>query len=164
MPTATYVPLATFTGSGVHSFTGIPQTYDHIVVVNYGKGTTAAENVYIQVGNGSYDSGSNYTFKWYGVNSGGTFNTGSNTAINGFYVGAIDNTAFNISTTIIKNYSSTSIQKNYIARNGGYNASNQANCIWAGQWTTAGTAITQLQLPNTFAAGSTTTIYGLVAH
>jgi hypothetical protein len=160
----TYVPLATFTGSGTHAFTNIPQTYNHLIVVNYGKGTTAAENVTLQVGNNTYDSGTNYTFRWFGSNNvgGGGYNTGQNTSLGQLFVGAIDNGGFAISTTIIMNYSSTTLQKNFIARNGGFNNSNQANCIWGGQWTNASSIINQIQFTNNFAAGSTSTIYGLV--
>jgi hypothetical protein len=168
MPTQTYVPLATFTGSGTtHSFTNISQAYDHLLIVNYSRLSSAGpNNLYINVGNGSYDSGNNYTFKWYGANNTGGFNTGQNTTVNGMYVGAVDSSYYNISTSIIMNYRSTSIQKNYMARNGGYNSSNQSNGIWGGQWVTSNTAINQLQLTTGAAsmdAGSTTTIYGLVA-
>ena len=164
MPTATYVPLATFTGSGTHAFTAIPQTYNHLVVVNHGIGTTAAENLVIQVGNGSYDANNNYTYRFNGTSSSSTgVGAGSNASCGGIFCGAIKNDYPNVSVTTILNYSSTSIQKNFITRNGGYSDSGQSNAIWVGQWITSGTAINQLKFTNTFAAGSTTTIYGLVA-
>jgi hypothetical protein len=162
MPTATYVPLATFTGSGAHSFTGIPQTYKHLIVVNYGRLTTGGpDNTAIQVGNGSYDTANNYTYKLYGVSGTGTYGTGQNLTAPGMFIGAIDNTYYAVSTTVILNYASTSIQKNFVSRNGGFNSSGQSNCIWGGQWITAGTAITQLRINNSFDSGSMTTIYGL---
>jgi hypothetical protein len=165
MPTSTYVPLATFSGSGVHAFTNIPQTYDHLVIVNYGKLTTAGpDNLQYQVGNGSYDSGTNYTYKFYGANNSGTYGTGANvTTAASILCGAIDSSYFSVSTLTILNYKSTSMQKNFIARNAGYNTSGQSNAIWGGSWKTTGTAINQIQTVNSFATGSRTTIYGLVA-
>jgi hypothetical protein len=164
MPTATYVPLATFTGSGTHAFTSIPQTYTHLIVVNYGLLSSAGpDNLVLQVGNNSYDTGTNYTYKFFGANNSGAYGTGSNVSTTGMLVGAIDTSYFSVSTTVIMNYSSTSRQKNFIARNGGYNTSGQSNAIWGGQWKTTGTAINQLKFTNNFAAGSATTIYGLVA-
>jgi hypothetical protein len=166
MPTSTYVPIATFTGSGTHSFTGIDQSYNHLIVVNNGRISSGGpDNVSIQVGNGSYDTANNYTYKLFGISNVGTgVSSGANTSAPGMFVGAVDTTYYNVSTTIIHNYSSTAIQKNFIARNGGFNSSGQSNCIWGGQWITTGTAITQLKLTNTnFDSGSTTTLYGLVA-
>ena len=164
MPTETYVPIATFSGSGTHAFTSIDQNYDHLVVVNYGKLSTGGpDNLQMQVGNGSYDSAANYTYKFYGASNSGAYGTGANTGASSILCGAIDTSYFSVSTIVLFNYKKTSIQKNFIARNGGYNTSGQSNAIWGGQWVTSGTAINQLKFTNTFAAGSRTTIYGLVA-
>lgn len=164
MPTATYVPLATFSGSGTHSFTGIPQTYDHLIIVNYGKlASGGPDNLSFQVGNGSYDTGTNYYYKFYGMNNSGGYSTGANLSTTAILCGAIDTSYFSVSTTVLMNYKSTSIQKNYFTRNGGFNSSGQSNAMWGGGWKTAGTAINQIQFTNNFASGSRTTIYGLVA-
>lgn len=164
MPTSTYVPLATFTGSGTHAFTGIDQTYNHLIVVNYGRLSSAGvDNLFLQVGNGSYDTANNYTYQLFGTSNAGAYGGGSNLNISAMLVGAIDSDYFAVSTTIIMNYKSTSMQKNFICRNGGFNASGQSDAIWAGQWKATGTAINQLRFTQSFAAGSTTTIYGLVA-
>jgi hypothetical protein len=65
--TNSYVSIATANGtgsSGTISFTGIPSTYSHLQLRSIGRGTQSGTftNMTLRVGNGSIDSGSNYTY------------------------------------------------------------------------------------------------------
>jgi hypothetical protein len=65
---ATFEGIASYTvtGSSVSSytFTSIPQTYKHLYIVADIFSTTVGEDIAIQVGNGSVDTGTNYSGGW----------------------------------------------------------------------------------------------------
>jgi hypothetical protein len=147
------------------TFTGISSTYTDLVLIADFSMASPSGTVYIvgRVGNGSIDTGSNYcstvmvgngsTATSYQTNSVSylqydTYITGSNRAI---------------SIANFQNYSNTSTFKTYIGRTS--SAAHNASAI-AGLWRST-SAINQVQLydfsGNSFATGSTFTLYGIKA-
>ena len=107
-PQGAYDALATVTPSGstgTITFAGIPNTYKHLQLRSMCRGTQsgAFTNMTLRVGNGSIDSGSNYTYhRLFGngstVTADGLANqtsgligiTGTGTGANTFYTSVID--------------------------------------------------------------------------
>jgi len=161
----TYVPIATTTlGSNAASYTfnSIPQTYTDLVLVsNLGTATSGAFT--IRVGNGSVDTGSNYSrTNMYGDGSAShSFNETNQTYTN----------TGNSTTSIIlqdisyfMNYSNTTTYKSYLNVNGNSSAgTTQANAyLWR---STAAINTIQVFCANGYnlLAGSTFTLYGILA-
>lgn len=162
MPTNTYVALATQTlGSAAASvtFSSISQAYTDLILIASTKITSGgATNDRIQF-NG--DTGSNYsTTVLYGTGSAaGSYRLSNNTSI---LIDDVTSTNFNVTEIHIQNYSNTTTNKSVILRSSPPDSSVQAN---AGLWrsTSAITSLTILAGASTFVAGSTFTIYGILA-
>jgi hypothetical protein len=162
---STYTAIATYTipsATTSYTFTSIPTTYtDLILVSNFG--TSTAGPFTIRVGNGTVDTGSNYSRTCvYGTGSAiASFRETSQTYAN------TANSSTNLvanSVTQFMNYSNTSVYKTFIDRNGNTTANTvQANIyLWR---STA--AINTIQVFNSngynLLAGSTFTLYGIKA-
>jgi hypothetical protein len=160
---STYTPIATTTTSGSQTsftFSSIPATYtDLILVCNVAAdvGTT----VQIQVGNGSVDTGSNYSWT-YVLGNGSTAVSGraSNSA---YMLGGDLATSASTDITQFQNYANTTTYKTVLAR-----GSAAALNVYAsvGMWRSTSAINTIkvfLESPRTFVNDSKITLYGIAA-
>jgi hypothetical protein len=163
---ATYEPIATQTlGSavGTVAFSSIPSTYTDLVLVITSTNTSATCNIWFQMGNGTIDSGSSYS--WIKLNGNGS--TASSTSSGGttpvMVVGAVGNPS-NPSVTIshFMNYSNTTTRKTVLSRSG---SADVATSEFVGMWrnTSAINILNCVSDANNFAIGSTFTLYGIKA-
>ena len=160
MPTPTYVPLANITlGSAASSvtFSSIPATYRDLVLVANGKFSSSNSLVRIRVGNGSLDTGSNYTSVY--ANSTPESQSATETY---WTLGRWDNVEGTMITHIM-DYSATDKHKTALSRRGSASFSNvQMNASrWAN--TAVITTVSVLSTDNTYAAGSTFALYGIAS-
>jgi hypothetical protein len=165
---ATYEPIATTTlGSAVasYTFTSIPQTFTDLILVAVGK-VDVASTTKLNVGNGSIDTGSNYSW---------TVLSGTGSAANSYRESSVTFTqneryanwdATNTSTTIIQiqNYSNTTTYKTWLSR--GNNAATGVDAI-VGLWRST-SAIDQVRISATnatrnLAAGTVITLFGIAS-
>jgi hypothetical protein len=163
---STYTPIATTTlGSAVSSYTfsSIPTTYtDLVVVCNFF--TSAAQSVEARVGNGSIDTGNNYSNTTL---IGKTNDTAVSTRRSNFsYFTFFEQNGASSGTWIMQfmNYANTNVFKTMLGRNGGAAFDVEASAqLWRST-----DAINTLQLfagqgGITFSTGSTFTLYGIAA-
>jgi hypothetical protein len=171
----TYEPIATTTlGSSAStiSFTSIPSTYTDLVVVVYAN-ASASNHLYARWGNGSYDSGTNYsntgmyarsTTNDYGSDRNSNF---AFARLNPFTYG-VPNATSTFGTTLVslQNYSNSTTFKVALTRVSGVGASDYAGTeagiiLWR---STAAINQIQFSLPSgNFNTGTTITIYGIKA-
>lgn len=156
---STYTPIATQTlGSNTNTvtFSSISQSYTDLILVFNGTNTANAD-FRMQVGNGSVDTGSNYSRTFMFGYSGGTL-SGRDSAQT--YWTASSYTNYTNAIIHIMNYSNTTAYKTALIRNDvstdiTYAASN----LWRS--TSAINTITISQPTHNFVAGSTFTLYGI---
>jgi hypothetical protein len=171
----TYEPIATTTlGSSVAtiSFTSIAQTYTDLVIVTSARGTLS-NHLYARWGNGSYDSGTNYSNTGLWARSttndyGSSRNTSFSYARLSPYTYSVPNATSTFGTTLIylQNYSNTTTFKTVITRCSGINANEYAGPEAAVILWRSTSAINQIQfsLPSgNFETGTTITLYGIKA-
>jgi hypothetical protein len=160
---ATYEPIATTTlGSSAasYTFTSIPQTYtDLILVVNY-QDTRAVGGTdgFVTVGNGSIDTGTNYS---YTVLRGNGTTASSIRATSANYIhtdGSGESRTYMIAHFM--NYSNTTTNKTVLVRDG---ANNRVDAV-VGLWRST-SAINQVRFSGEtgLVSGSTLTLYGIKA-
>lgn len=160
---STYVALATTTlSSAVNSITisSIPTTYTDLVVVLNGTSSNPT-GVSFQVGNGTVDTGSNYSYtELYGTGSATSGARAANQtsgSTGSFY------TTQSLNVANFMNYSNTSTGKNIVTR--GSNAGNQIDSL--ANWWRSTSAINIIKFMvnggYTFSVGTTLTIYGIKA-
>jgi len=163
---STYTPIATTTlGSTTasYTFTSIPSTYTDLVLIARIVTGSGTPGVGYQVGNGSIDAGSNYsTTVLYGNGSTATSaRYTSQTVIYGNITG--DGASVVTSIAHFQNYSNTTTNKTVLARH-----SSAADLVMAnvGLWRST-SAINQIKVlalgANTYAAGTTFTLYGIAS-
>lgn len=158
---STYTPIATQTlGSNTNSvtFNSISQSYTDLILIYSGANTSNAD-FRMQVGNGSVDTGSNYSRTYMFGYSGGVL-TGRET--NGTYWTASSYAIRTNAIIQIMGYSNTTTYKTALVRNDvstdiTYTASN----LWRS--TAAINTITITQPTHNFVAGSVFTLYGITA-
>lgn len=162
----TYEPIATHTlpsNSFDYTFTSIPSTYTDLeLVINFGQST--ADDMLIRVGNGSIDTGSNYSSTTMQGNgsTATSFRYSSNSGIQ-------PRVAANPPTSIgavwrerFMNYSNTTTYKTTLGRLDYANGETEAH---VGLWRST-SAINQIRIQcftYNFLAGSTFTLYGIKA-
>ena len=160
----TYSPIATYSPSGTTTvdFTSIPSTYTDLVLVMSGSMASAA-NMFIRVGNGSIDTGSNYSLTQF-VGSG---SSASSSRLSGQTECKITEGLFfntNEECNIIlnfQNYANTSTYKTFISRtNSAGIGVNAAGCTWA---STSAINCIRLYGSQNFNSGSKVTLYGIQA-
>ena len=155
---ATYTPIATQTlgSSGTVTFSSIPSTYtDLVLIVNGSWATPSDDGFYIQLGNGSIDTGTNYSTTYlYGTGSSAASGRESNQA--GMQLGRAG-TSNSTSIISIQNYSNTTTYKTGLGR--GNNPSSLV-ITSVGLWRST-SAVNILKVNTTFNAGSTFTLYGI---
>ena len=164
---ATYEPIATTTlGSSATSYTfsSISQAYTDLYLVVQSKVTSGTLQLYWQVGNGSVDTGANYS----GTQLEGTGTTAESrrwsgqTYWQGYYDYMTSADGF-IHNASIMNYSNTTTFKTAIWR---ANNAGTGTVAQAGLWRSTSAINTIKLFPSgggSFAAGSTFTLYGIKA-
>jgi len=161
--TATYDKIATYTtpsAAADYTFTSITGTYTDLICIISGENSTSDQGVAAQVGNGSVDTGSNYS-STYIFGDGATPQSGRGTSASNMLVGRMANSASN-SIIHFMNYSNTTTNKTVLGRgNDGVYVIQHV-----GLWRSTA-AINTIKLFNlssvTFAAGVTFTLYGIKA-
>ena len=162
MPT-TYEPIATNTlGSAASSvtFSSISGTYtDLILIGSYANSVNA--NTYIQVGNGSLDTGSNYSMTYLSGN-GSSGISGRDTSTTYMDLAfALANAQANIIYHFM-NYSNTTTNKTVLARNNDASVQVTARvALWRS--TVAINTIKVYPASGNFNTGSTFSLYGIKA-
>lgn len=160
--TVTYSQIATTTlGSATasYTFTSIPSTYTDLFLVLSGS-ASAGSSVFIRVGNGSIDSGSNYSRT--GMQGDGTSASsyrGSNETQMTF---DWFSTVIGVSNIHFLNYSNTTTNKTILYRGGWANTSTHAG---VGLWRST-SAINQIQVGSysyNMNSGTTISLYGIKA-
>lgn len=175
MPTSTYEPIATTTLTGLQTtvtFTSIPGTYTDLrFVCSYKLGTSATgTNSFVRVGNGSIDTGSNYSYT-YMIGTGSSTPSGAATNSNNMGVTVDVTNYYPIYNWDFMNYANTTNHKMMILRqSAGSNQVAAGIYLWR-----SNSAINQISFtaadnsggssgtPDQFAAGSTFTLYGIKA-
>ena len=164
MPT-TYTPIQTYTipsAQASYTFTSIPSTYTDLVVVFSGTCTSGAGGR-VQFNS---DTGSNYSnTQLSGNGSSATSSRDSSVTSARFtYEGSIGSTdaTRNVSIIQVQNYSNATTYKTFLSRANRPSAGLDA---LVGLWrsTAAITSVTLLVISDTFAVGSTFTLYGIKA-
>ena len=167
--TVTYTPIATNTlGSAAASvtFSSIPSTYTDLVLITQAKGSTAT-NQLTRVGNGSVDTGSNYSITLIGADyvTPVSTRTSSATSMQLNYDTYLDSGYFFTQILQLQNYANTTTYKSVLARSN-MNDGNYGIDAAVGLWrsTSAINIITfSLNGAATFSIGSTFTLYGIGA-
>lgn len=160
---STYTPIATTTlGSSAASYTfsSISGSYTDIVLVVNGTNTATDQALAVQVGNGSVDTGLNYSSNYvYGNGS----TAGAGRSFNDAYAlaGRMDGSN---STSIVNfmNYSNTSTYKTILGRGNDGTFAIQHVALWRS--TAAINTIKVYNLSSVdFASGTSLTLYGIQA-
>ena len=158
----TYVKIANYTATGSiasYTFSNVPQGYTDLVLVVNMNGNTAA-NPGIQF-NG--DTGTNYSstvLDGYTNNTAVSFRYTSSTRIYSHNGGSTSNGVWTTFIANISNYSSSAVYKSTINRYSSLEVSLAAG-IWRN--TSPITSVTVTTDSNTYATGSTFTLYGIKA-
>lgn len=164
MPTSTYTPLMTTTLSSSqtsYTFTGLPTTYNHLEVrSNLVKGSSNL-SLTIQVGNGSIDTGTNYS-ETVVIDLGSNGSSYTYPNVSQFYSNVSSNAiGNNQSICYFNNYADTSNYKSFLVR---HSSSSSYVLMGVGTWRSLN-AINQIKLfgggSYVFAAGTTFTVYGI---
>lgn len=161
---ATYEPIATTTlGSAQSSYTfsSIPQTYTDLILIVSATNSIAGQSDFFQVGNGSVDTGSNYS---YTGTAGDGSTASSYRATNGIrcYAGYMQTSSIYSSIINFQNYSNTTIYKTILVRKG-QSDSYVESIVNLWRSTSAINTIKIFPDSNNFASGSTFTLYGIKA-
>lgn len=167
---STYEKIATQTlGSSTQfiTFSSIPATYTDLVLVFQCTGASANMNWDIRVGNGTVDSGSNYSATYLVGGSGGASSnrvSNQNTMRLGFSAYIQSSGGVFTAITQLMNYANTSTYKTVISRDGNVNQSVVESAVGLWRSTSAINIITMGDFGGaTMAAGTTATLYGIKA-
>jgi hypothetical protein len=163
---STYEPIATQTlGSAASSvtFSSIPSTYTDLILIIQAK-SASGNNAYVRFGNGTIDTGSNYSYTGVAGYSSSTYSDRytNQTRIQLSYFATIVNNFNYISTTHIQNYANTTTNKTILVR---HNQAAEGTGATVGLWrSTAAINTIDINRSNVdFDAGSTFTLYGIKA-
>jgi len=164
----TYEPIATYTvpsAQASYTFSSIPATYTDLVLV-VSAATSSIADQDMQVGNGSVDTGSNYSRTWLqGNGSAASSGRGSNetsTRVNTGNGGYLETTlGTSIQTITFLNYSNTTTYKTMLTRTG--NAAGGTSAIVHLWRSTSAINTIKLTPSSNFITGSTFTLYGIKA-
>jgi hypothetical protein len=158
---STYTPIATTTLASTateYTFTSIPSTYTDLVLVVAGQ-TASTGSSALRVGNGSIDTGSNYSYTYLKGN-GTTATSARASSITLGYIGEFYNSQ-TVTTINIMNYANTTTFKTFISRS---NNAGNAVSTWVSLWRSTA-AINQVRFlsGDTMAIGTTLTLYGIAS-
>jgi len=160
---ATYEPIATNTlgsNTATVTFSSISGSYTDLVLIIGGKNASSDQGIVTQVGNGSIDTGSNYSTT-YLIGDGTSATSGRASSATSIIAGRMDNVA---STSIINymNYSNTTTYKTVLGRGNDGTLVIQHVGLWRN--TAAINTINVFNLSSVnFATGTVLTIYGIAA-
>jgi hypothetical protein len=161
---STYSTIATTTfGSNAteYTFNSIPTTYTDLVLISNWKFTATTPQYAIQVGNGSVDTGNNYSLTWMGSTSSVTSSRESNTSrisLYQFYGGSANG---QVAIQNFQNYSNTTTNKTILYRLSDIDEMGMGVGLWRS--TSAINTIKVFSPNGTIAAGATFTLYGIAA-
>lgn len=160
---STYTPIATTTlGSPTASYTfsSIPSTYTDLVLIIGGSNVSGDQGIVTQVGNGSIDTGSNYSTT-YLLGNGSSASSGRASNDTSIIAGRMD---ANPSTSIIHymNYSNTTTYKTVLGRGNDGTYVIQHVGLWRNTAAINTIKVYNLSSVN-FAAGTVITLYGIAA-
>jgi hypothetical protein len=164
MATNTYVALQSYTtGSGetAVTFSSISSAYTDLVLISNMAFTTNNLDYRVRVGNGSIDTGTNYSFTF--LNANGTAASSSRSTANYIAGYQVVGGGTNRQTAIhhFQNYSNTTTNKTILLRT---NDASAELCAGVALWrNTAAINTIQVYPTGTFASGSTFTLYGIAA-
>jgi hypothetical protein len=150
------------------TITGIPNTYRDLVVVIQARGSTSADidNLYIRVGDGSIDTGGNYSYATNSVGSGsGLFGSVTQSEV---LIGTVPDAsstagAFGSCELTIEGYANTSRFKGILGRSYHAGASTHYRVESGGVWRNAAAELDQIRVyasGGNLATGSRVTVYG----
>ena len=170
MPTPTYVPLATVTlgtATSTVSFSAIPSTYRDLIISVQGKAATASSYFRMRFNGDTSNSVSHVNMMGQeGNTANSNSNTGSN-AVDVDFFGNLLTTADNIHQIQIMDYSATDKHKTTLIRQKfhGATATDIRVAALAARWadTSAITSISIFLNSGNIAAGSTFSLYGVIA-
>jgi len=160
---STYTPIATSTlgsAQATVTFSSISGSYTDLVLIIGGKNASSDQGIVTQVGNGSIDTGSNYSTT-YLIGDGTSATSGRASSATSIIAGRMDNVA---STSIINymNYSNTTTYKTVLGRGNDGALVIQHVGLWRN--TAAINTINVFNLSSVnFAAGTVLTLYGIAA-
>ena len=161
---STYTPIATVSPSGTSTvdFTSISGSYTDLVLVMSGSMASAA-NMFIRVGNGSIDTGSNYSITQI-TGSGSSASSGRLSSQTEYKVtdGLFFNTNEECNILVsFQNYSNTTTNKTWLSR---ANSAGIGVNAGVGLWRST-SAINTIRLygSQNFNSGSKVTLYGIQA-
>ena len=161
----TYEPIATNTlssSAATVTFSSISGSYTDLVLISTAKLVSGTAGMQLQF-NG--DTGSNYsnTFLWADGSTAGSVGNSNATSINFHYGAYLDSTNWAVQISQIMNYSNATTRKTVINRDG--SASTGTDLI-VGLWRNTSAinqVVVKLGNANSFASGSTFTLYGITA-
>jgi hypothetical protein len=167
MATNTYVALDKVTvGTATNSitFSSIPSTYTDLVLVATGKNSTSFDGIDIRVGNGSLDTGSNYSQTMLNGNGSSAQSSRDSNATSMTNMGITSSSTEQVSIYHFMNYSNTTTYKTVLARS---NVADFRVAAIVGLWRST-SAINTIQLRSdnasyNFTVGSTFSLYGIAA-
>lgn len=168
---ATYEPIATYTVTGSPllgttgvTFNSIPQTYTDLVVIQTVSTTSLPAIVCMRVGNGSVDTGANYSYTSLSGNGSVASSTNQSNITLWISVLAHTGTTVGMYRTNIMNYSDTAATKLALARydNNVYGGVEVIVQPWRSN-SAINTVQCFLDRAEYYAIGSTFTLYGIKA-
>jgi hypothetical protein len=159
---ATYIPIATYTvpsATASYTFSSIPSTYTDLVLIANVQGTTGGNGTTVQF-NG--DTSTNYSYTLIDAN-GSSVNSSRATNSTNIQSGLVDNVSWGTQIIQIMNYSNTTTYKTVLGRGNDTLQLRPTIGLWRN--TSAISSVTVLAAPNAynFIAGSTFTLYGILA-
>jgi hypothetical protein len=160
---STYTPIAAYTlpsSAATYTFSSIPSTYTDLVLVCNFTYTATSKNNYIRVGNGSIDTGTNYSLTMFAAypSAVSSSRATSSTEIAQYQFNG-GTTSMQTSITHFQNYANTNTNKTAL-----YRINDVANEIVTGigMWrNTAAINTISTYTNGSFAAGTTFTLYGI---
>jgi hypothetical protein len=168
MPTATYDKIAAYTvpsAAASYTFTSITGTYTDLVLVVSAAASSFGNDLAIRVGNGSVDSGSNYSntiLTGNGSSAQSVRNSNQTSAFTGYYAGPTTTLGNTNQIIHFMNYSNTTTYKTILSRSNAAGGGVDANVnLWRS--TVAINTIEVRIVSNNLVTNSTLTLYGIKA-
>lgn len=167
---STYTPIATTTlGSATSSYTfsSIAQTYTDLILIATLKSASASNALLLRVGNGSIDTGANYSYTNL-IGNGSTATSGRQSASTSIVLSQgnqfMPTNLQNVYTMHFQNYSNTTSYKTALIRSSVIESASGFASSTVGLWRST-SAINQIQVSNVdnLQIGCTLTLYGIAA-
>jgi hypothetical protein len=162
---STYTPIATTTlgsASNTVTFTSITSIYTDLILVCTGKNSNAFDAIDIRVGNGSLDTGTNYSITAFNGNGTAAQSFGDTNATSMTNMGITSSSKEQVSIYQFMDYSNTTTYKTVLGRS---NVIDFRVAAVIGLWrSTSAINTISLRCDNAsynFTAGSTFSLYGI---